>query len=83
MSDVRNISLIAVRLLALIFVSVGVWMLAGNLIETITDFNPTFAVVYFKTQLLRPFVGIGVGLLIYWKSPSLARLLTRGLESEG
>ena len=82
MPNTRVASIIAVRLVALVFMIVGAWMLLGNLIETLPDFNPTYTDVYLKTQVLRPILAIGIGFFIYVTSFIFAGLLTRGLERE-
>ena len=69
-----------VRVLALMFVLIGTWMLVCNLIESIAEFNPVYAYYYFETQLLRPLVAIILGLVLFILSQSVGRLLLRGLK---
>ena len=70
----------AVRVLALLFVLIGVWMLVCNLIETVAEFNPAYAYYYFENQLLRPFIAIILGFVLFKLSTRVARLLLRGLK---
>ena len=71
-----------VRVLALIFVLVGTWMLVCNLIESLAEFNPAYCYYYFETQLLRPLVAILLGLALYRWSRKVGRILLRGLDEE-
>ena len=71
-----------VRVLALLIVLTGLWMLVCNLIESVAEFNPTYAYYYFETQLLRPLLAIILGIVLFKSSRIVGRLLLRGLDKE-
>jgi hypothetical protein len=73
-------AILAVRLLALVFGTVGLWQGASNLIETAGDFDPTYTWHYFLDELLRPAAAIALGAGLAGVSCWLGRLLARGLD---
>ncbi len=56
---------VGVRLLGLLMAAAGFWQLAGNVLETWRDFDPSYAGYYFSSQLMRPLLGVGLGLLLW------------------
>ena len=77
--EVFSLSLLAVRLLALILVVIGLLQAVANVLETFRDFDPTHAGYYFKSQLLRPVVLMGGGFLTWTLSLPLSGLISAGL----
>jgi len=77
--EIFSLSLLALRLLALILVMVGLLQAVANILETFRDFNPTYAGYYFKSQLLRPVVLIVGGFLTWALSRPLSGLIVVGL----
>lgn len=71
-------SIIGVRLLALLFFSMGMVWLIGNVLETAWDFNPNYLGYYAATQLLRPSLLVLGGVALNGLSRSIARWLSRG-----
>lgn len=70
---------VGVRLLGLFFFMVGFWMLIGNVIDSIGDFNPAYIGYYVLSELVRPVLACAIGLLLWWRARSLARRMARGL----
>ena len=77
--EVFSLSLLALRLLALVLVVIGLLQAVANILETFRDFDPTHDGYYFKSQLLRPVVLIGGGLLTWALSHPLSKLMSTGL----
>jgi hypothetical protein len=74
-------ALLLVRLLALVGVLVSLTTLLANLVQAYDTFNPSYAGYFFKQQLARPFVGLGLSAMVALCARPLARLLARGTES--
>jgi hypothetical protein len=70
-------SILAVRLLALLFCSTGFLWLLGNVVESAWDFNPNYLGYYAATQLLRPLLLLLGGFVLLGLSRPLARWLSR------
>ena len=70
---------LGVRLLALLFVTVGLWQGAANVIASATEFDPTYAGHYFQEELLRPVLAVALGAALAVCSRALGRRLARGL----
>jgi len=81
MGKSTSAAILAVRLLGLFWLVAGLWMLAANVIESATEFNPSFIGYYLQSQLLRPLLAVGVGLMLFIFSRRLGRRLARGLDS--
>ena len=81
MSKYPAVATLAVRLLGLIWITAGLWMLAANAIESAKEFNPSFIGYYLLSQALRPVLAVAVGLGLWFFSRPLGRLIARGLEN--
>jgi len=73
----ESFAVVGIRLTALLFCSVGLLLLVGNILETAWDFNPNYLGYYFATQLLRPFLTIGVGAGLWVSSKKLAKAIAK------
>lgn len=73
-------AVLAVRLLGLAWLSAGLWMLAANVIESATEFNPSFIGYYLESQAVRPLLAVGLGVLLMILARPLGRRLGRGLD---
>jgi len=71
----ETFAVIGVRLIALLFVSGGVLLLLGNVLETAWDFNPNYLGYYFATQLLRPLLTLLTGAVLYATSGKIAQAI--------
>jgi hypothetical protein len=81
MGKFTSAAVLAVRLLGLFWLVAGLWMLAANVIESATEFNPSFIGYYLQSQMLRPLLAAGAGLLLIFFSRPIGRRLARGLDS--
>jgi len=81
MGKPTSAAILAVRLLGLFWLVVGLWMLVANIIESATEFNPSFVGYYLQSQMLRPLLAMGLGVLLIILSKKLGRWLARGLDS--
>jgi hypothetical protein len=81
MGKSTSAAVLAVRLLGLFWLVAGCWMLAANIIESALEFNPSFIGYYLQSQMLRPLLAMGLGLLLIILSKKLGRWLARGLDS--
>ena len=81
MGKSTSAAILTVRLLGLFWLVAGLWMLAANIIESATEFNPSFIGYYFQSQMLRPLLAMGLGVLLFIFSRRLGRRLARGLDS--
>jgi len=70
---------LAVRWLGLFWMTAGLWMLAANVIESVTAFDPTYAGYYLQSQALRPGLAILLGVILWLLARRLGRLMERGL----
>ena len=61
--EVFSLSLLALRLFALILVIIGLLQVAANILETVRELSPSHTGYYFESQLLRPVIPIAGGLL--------------------
>jgi len=75
-------AILAVRLLGLFWFVAGLWMLAANILESATAFNPAYIGYYLQSQALRPLLAIGIGVGLMFFACTLGRLLGRGLDSK-
>jgi len=82
MKDYQIKAILAIRLIGLILIILGLWVLFSNVIETSGDFNPAFAAYYFKSQLLRPLLACAFGVILQIISRKLGISLTKDLEQE-
>jgi hypothetical protein len=73
-------AVLAVRLLGLFWITAGLWMLAANLIESATEFDPSFPGYYLQSQALRPILAMVLGALLWFFSGRLGRRAARGLD---
>ena len=74
-----SLSLLALRFFALILVIIGLLQAIANILETVREFNPSYAGYYFKSQLLRPVILIAGGLLTWALSRPLSGWISMGL----
>jgi len=81
MGKPTSAAVLAVRLLGLFWLVAGLWLLAANVIESALEFNPSFIGYYLQSQVLRPLLAMGLGLLLIFFSRRLGRWLARGLDS--
>jgi hypothetical protein len=81
MGKPTSAAILAVRLLGLFWLVAGLWMLVANVIESALEFNPSFIGYYLQSQVLRPVLAMGLGLLLIIFSRRLGRWLARGLDS--
>lgn len=80
MGKYTSAAVLAVRLLGLVWLAAGLWMLAANVIESATEFNPSFIGYYLQSQALRPLLAIGLGAGLLFFARPLGRWLARGLD---
>jgi hypothetical protein len=79
MKEYQNRAILAVRLLAVFFFLFGIWLLLANVIESVAEFNPTYFLYYFKSQLLRPSLACGLSILLYLSSAKVGRWISKDL----
>jgi hypothetical protein len=80
MGKYTSAAVLAVRLLGLFWLVAGLWMLAANIVESATDFNPSFTGYYLQSQALRPLLAISLGAVLMLSARVLGRWLARGLD---
>lgn len=80
MSHYQKYAALGIRLIALFWASLGLWMLLSNVIESAGDFNPSYWVFYLKTQVLRPALAIILGGLLCLLSTRMSKVTARGLD---
>jgi hypothetical protein len=66
---------LGVRLLGLFFLLQGFWQLSTNLLASFPEFDPNYLGFYFRSQMLGPLVGMGLGLLLWGLGGWLSRRL--------
>jgi len=71
---------LATRVCGLFIAALGLWQMAGNVISTFRDIDPSYLGYYFSSQLARPLAGIIIGLLMWLLSRPIGKLLARGLD---
>jgi hypothetical protein len=66
-------AMLAIRWLGFVFLCVGLVWMAGNLVDTLWDFNPNYWWHFVRSQLLRPgmFVALGIGCLCFYRPLAL------------
>lgn len=69
-----------IRLLGLVWLTLGAWLLIANIAESAYEFNPAYLKFYFYSQLLRPLLALAIGVLLMVCSKRLSRWLGKGLE---
>lgn len=79
--NVQSFAYVVVRLLALFWGVLGVWLLLPNLLETYREFNPSYWEHYFLSQLLRPLLALGLGCGLWIRARQLARCVVGQDES--
>jgi hypothetical protein len=80
MGKYASAATLAVRLLGLCWLVAGLWMLAANVVESATAFNPSFLGYYLQSQALRPLLAIGLGCGLMFFARILGRWMARGLD---
>jgi hypothetical protein len=80
MGKYTSAAILGVRLLGLFWMVAGLWMLAANVIESATEFNPSFLGYYLQSQVLRPVLAILAGVILGMFSRRLGRRAARGLD---
>ncbi len=73
-------AVLAVRLMGLFFVVTGLWMLLSNIIESVSEFNPSYPGYYLQSQALRPLLAMVLGLFLWWMARPLGRRAARALD---
>ncbi len=80
MGKYTSAAVLGVRLLGLFWIAAGLWMLAANIVESATAFNPSFVGYYLESQALRPSLAVVLGILLMIFARPLGRLVARGLD---
>tara|TARA_B110000305_G_C19348434_1_gene592926 strand:- start:270 stop:509 length:240 start_codon:yes stop_codon:yes gene_type:complete len=75
--DIQKNAKLLVKLMGLFFIMLGLWQGLCNILETYSEFNPTYFSFYFTSQLLRPFLALALGCILIFASRFLARLLSK------
>ena len=73
-----SLSLLALRLFALILVIIGLLQAIANILETVRDFNPSHAGYCINSQRLRPATLFTGGLLTWALSPAPGGWISAG-----
>ncbi len=73
----HQFAIICVRLIGLAISLVAIALLLGNLLETMWDFNPNFFLYYIATQLLKPLVLLGIGILTMVFSKKIGQKISK------
>lgn len=73
-------AVLGTRLCALFFGVLGLWLLAANLVESASEFNPSYLVYFLLSQVARPLILIVLAFTLWLLSKPIGRLLGRGLE---
>lgn len=76
----RKMAVVGVRLTALAFVTLGLWLLLANVLESLGDFNPVYWKYYLLTQLLRPAIAILLGAVLWLAAHIIARAIIARAE---
>ncbi len=82
MSSIKSRAALAVRIIALLIFSIGLWQLIANILGSISEFDPAYLDYYISSQLLHPILGLIFACLLYTFSSPIAKLLARGLDDE-
>lgn len=80
MNSTTAYAILGVRLCALFFLLLGLWLLVANLIEGASDFNPSYLGYFLLTQVVRPALAMLLGLVLWVLSKPMGRLLAHGLS---
>ncbi|HTB62288.1 MAG TPA: hypothetical protein VK737_01760 [Opitutales bacterium] len=80
MGKYTTAAVLAVRLLGLCWLVAGLWMLAANVVESETAFNPSFIGYYLQSQAVRPLLAMGIGMGLMFFAGILGRWMARGLD---
>jgi hypothetical protein len=83
MNKYTGAAVLAVRLLGLIWVTAGLWMLVANAVESATEFDPTYPGYYLQSQAVRPGLAILLGLGLWAWAGKLGRRAAKGLDGPG
>lgn len=73
-------AILGVRLLALLFGALGMWLLTANLLESFSEFNPSYLGYFILSQVARPLVSVVIGLALWALSKPIGKLVVRGLS---
>ena len=73
-------AILAVRISGLFVATLALWQMLGNILGTYRDFDPSYILYYFTSQMARPTCGFILGILLWLFSRLFGRLLARGLE---
>jgi hypothetical protein len=82
MGKYTSAAVLAVRLLGLLWLTAGLWMLAANILESVMEFNPSYIGYYLESQALRPLLAMGLGGLLLARARPLGRKLAKGLDEQ-
>lgn len=77
MSD-ASLARCLLRVAAVVMFVVGLLQLTASLLESIRDFDPSYAGYFFMTVFLRPFLLLVASILLWWMAPALARRAANG-----
>ncbi len=80
MGKYTSAAVLAVRLLGLVWLAAGLWMLVANMVESATEFNPSFIGYYLQSQAVRPLLAMGLGALLLLLARRVGRALAAGLD---
>lgn len=80
MNTITAHAILGVRLCALFFGALGLWLLVANLVESFSEFNPSYLGYFLLSQVARPLAAIVLGLLLWLLSKPVGKLLGRGLS---
>jgi len=75
-------AIIALRILAVIWISVGSFQAIANLIDGFRAFDPTYLGHFFMSQLLRPTLAIAFGVVIAALSGPLGRRIAARVQDK-
>lgn len=73
-------AVLGVRLCALFFGVLGCWLLAANIVESLSEFNPSYLTYFLISQVVRPALAMALSLFLWALSKPIGKLLGRGLS---
>jgi|GEM_PF-818407 hypothetical protein len=71
-------AVVAVRLLGVLVAALALWQMAGNLIASWRDFDPSYLGYFFSSEVARPLAGLIIGMLLWLFSGPIGRRAVRG-----
>ena len=70
-------AIIGIRLLSILLLAFAAIQLIANVMDSAWEFNPNYLGHYFATQLLRPLLALGSGILLAAFSGKIGRLIAK------